>query len=83
MSNARKCLKLGNDFPYDAGRRFWDKGSTPPPPPKDWAHAAARGVLADLQDRAGIKHKLEEVDHATRSQIVKSLAEIIRLAQRP
>lgn len=49
-----------------------------PPPPTDWAHAAARGVLADLLDRKGIKHGFTDVEEDTRVEIVQSLAEIIR-----
>ncbi len=67
-------LELGREFPYN------DR------PPKDWAEAAALGILADLCDRGGIKHALEDVecsddeDESIRNEIVMSLAMIIRRA---
>ncbi len=73
-------LKMGADFPYDAGEEFWDGDGKTPPPAKDWAHAAARGILSDLEDRRGIKNELDGVDHETRAELVESLSEIIRQA---
>ena len=74
-------LQHGNKFPYDASDKWWyeeieDPG--PPPEPKDWAHAAARGVVADLQDRRGIKDGFNRVDEETRKNIVETIAAIIR-----
>lgn len=48
--------------------------------PKDWAHAAARGVVADLQGRRAIKWGFDDIDEEIRAEIVASLAAIIRLA---
>ena len=76
---ARAKLEHGDKFPYDAGKEFWDDDRHSPPT-KDWAHRAARGVIADLWDRRGIKHELDEVDHDVRGELVAGLAEIIRLA---
>ena len=79
---AERALKLGERFPYDAGADFWEDRSSSPPTAKDKAHAAARGALANLLDRRGIKHVLEDVDHDVRQEITESLAAIIRLATR-
>jgi hypothetical protein len=80
MNIAKRRLELGANFPYDAGADFWEDRNPKPPPATDWAHAAARGVLADLLDRRGIKWELEKVDHDVRTELTQSLAEIIRLA---
>lgn len=79
---AKQRLKHGNDFPFDAPDAWWEGDATNPQPPKDWAHAAARGVVADLQDRRSIKHGLERgnIDENIRTEIVETLAEIIREA---
>ena len=53
MSKAESKLTFGDRFPYDAPDDWWadDSENTKTPPPSDWAHRAARGVLADLTDR--------------------------------
>ena len=73
----------GAEFPYDAGADFWEDRNPLPPPAADWAHAAARGVLADLLDRRGIKWALndEQIDHETRAELTQTMAAIIRAAQ--
>jgi hypothetical protein len=80
MDIARHTLERGAKYPYDAGTEFWADSEKTPPPPTDWAHAAARGVLADLCDRRGIKWELDKVDHDVRQELMQSLAEIIRQA---
>ncbi len=80
MDIAKHRLEHGAKFPYDADDKWWNGGGENPPPAKDWAHAAARGVLADLNDRGGIKHGFNEIDEDVRAEIVESLAEIIRRA---
>lgn len=67
-------ISQGVDNPYDAN----DDGD--PPPAVDKAHIAARGIIADLTDRGGIKHGFNDIDHPIRVEIVDSLAAIIRLA---
>lgn len=69
-----QTLKFGAEYPYDAN----DEGEAPPA--TDWAHAAARGVLADLCDRRGIKHELKNVDEDVRPELVEAIAAIIRAA---
>lgn len=69
MNDAQERLHWGTVYPYD------DTG-----PSKDWAHAAARGVLADLGDRGGIKHELRKVEPEIRAEIVESIGNIIRRA---
>lgn len=74
-------LKQGNKYPYD-GSDDWveERGIDNPPPPEDWAHSAARGVLHDLNDRRGIKHGFANIDEPIRVEIVQALAAIIRAA---
>lgn len=83
MSDAIVSLQHGEKYPLDAPDAWW-KGPAGQAPPlaKDWAHLAARGVIADLQDRGGIKQQLtQEIDEDTRVEIINSLAEIIREAK--
>lgn len=84
MGNARFWLKHGADFPFDAPDSWWrsENNITPAPAAKDWAHAAARGILADLGDRRGIKHELDALDEDIRIELVGSLADIIREAHK-
>jgi len=83
MGMSKHRLEHGAKYPYDGGADFWEDRTPTPPPATDWAHAAARGVLADLLDRRGIKWALddEQIDRETRAEIVQSLAAIIRLAR--
>lgn len=74
-------LEHGAEFPYDASDKWWDGDGSNPPPPKDWAHAAARGVISDLEGRRGIKNGFADLDEDIRAEIVVTLADIIRLAQ--
>ena len=79
---AEHTLKRGSEYPYDAPDKWWDGDGENPPTPLDWAHHAARGVLADLNDRGGIKHGFANIDEDIRAEIVQSLATIIRIASR-
>jgi hypothetical protein len=82
VDDVRYTLERGNALPYDAPNEWWVDSSDPAPPPADdWAHAAARGVMADLTDRHTIKRAFEGIDEDTRSEIVQMMAGIIRLAQ--
>lgn len=80
---AERSLRHGEKFPFDAPESWWNEpsGKASPPPATDWAHAAARGVLADLQDRRGIKRGFEDLDEEVRVDIVSALAAIIRAAR--
>lgn len=80
MDLAIHRLELGNKFPFDASDE-WQSEMGPPPPPLDWAHSAARGVIADLTDRLGIKNGFNGIDEDVRVEIIESLAEIIRQAE--
>lgn len=73
-------LRHGAKYPYDAPDEWWDSDGSNPPPATDWAHSAARGVLADLNDRRGIKQGFAGLDEGVRAEIIASLAEIIRQA---
>lgn len=72
--SAKSNLRFGAEHPYDAD----EDGNFEPP--KDWAHAAARGVLADLCGRRGVKSELEQVDDETRAELTAELAATIRAA---
>ena len=82
MNQAKDTFDRAQVFPYDASDKWWKGGGEGAPPAKDWAHAAARGILADLTDRRGIKRELEGVDEEVRIEIVDSIAEIIRYAKK-
>ena len=78
MDIAKHTLTRGTNYPYDAPDDWtFDDG---PLPASDWAHVAARGVIADLCDRGGIKHGFNNIDEEIRVEIVSSLASIIRAA---
>lgn len=81
-TDAERALISGAKYPYDAPDGWWDGSGDNPPAPVDQAHAAARGVLADLQDRGGIKHGFANIDEEIRKEIVAALADIIREAYR-
>ena len=78
--SAVRSLKMGERFPFDADDKWWRGDGEKPPIAADWAHSAARGVLADLTDRKGIKYGFDNLDEDVRAEIVASLAEIIRAA---
>lgn len=75
-------LTHGNAFPFDATDKWWKRiiDDVPLTPATDWAHYAARGVLADLTDRRGIKDGFNDLDEDVRIEIVQSLADVIRAA---
>lgn len=75
-------IKHGNQYPFDEIDAWWNDENEPQKPskPKDWAHATARGIIASLQDRQGIKHQLTtQIDEETRQEIVGEIAAIIRV----
>jgi hypothetical protein len=79
-NDALWLLEKGAKYPYDAGEDFWEDKIPIAPLAIDWAHAAARGVLADLLDRSGVKEELDGIDHNVRAELTQSLADVIRLA---
>lgn len=79
--NVLRTLEHGDKFPYDAPDAWWRAYGEEPPPPRNWAHRAARGVLADLTDRRDIKRGFENVDEDIRAEIVDTLAVIIQAAK--
>lgn len=74
----------GQEFPFDATDEWWssDDLDDGPPPPIDWAHAAARGIIADIQSREDLCDIFahSEFDAETRVNMVLTMAAIIRLA---
>ena len=47
---------------------------------RDWADAAAHGVLADLSDRRGFRQLMDELDLEVRTGLTAALGNIIRQA---
>lgn len=85
IPDAKRAIGRGDVYPFDAPDTWWNKPLSdlaPPPPPKDWAHRAARGIVADLTDRHGFKGSFTRIDEDVRVRIVEQLAEIIREAVR-
>lgn len=84
MSDAPHSLERGAALPFDAPDQWWATDEKEAPPPAlDWAHAAARGILYDFLDRRGIKHGFSGIDEDVRTEIVQSMAAIIRAAAPP
>jgi hypothetical protein len=71
-------LIKGDRYAYDA-----PDDAEIAPPPIDWAHRAARGIICNLTDRKAIKRGFEEIDEEIRVEIVDSMADIIRAASPP
>lgn len=83
LTDTLHSIHMGVNFPYDASDVWWNTPSPLcPPPAKDWAHLAARGVVASLEDRRGIKRGFAEINEDIRVEIVESIAAIIRLAHK-
>lgn len=80
QSDPNVDLDHGARFPFDAPDAWWQEGGLPPPAALDWSVVAARGVIANLQDRRSIKHGFDDVDEDVRTELVASLAAIIRQA---
>lgn len=78
--DARQSLHSGEHYPFDASDEWLElySGSRLPPEAKDYAHRAARGIVADLQDRRGVKNGFSRIDEDMRIDIVESIAAIIR-----
>jgi hypothetical protein len=74
QTKALKHLQHGASSPFDGD-------IDNPTPAVDWAHAAARGVLANLLGRRGVGDELEQLDQELRDEIVEEVAEIIRVAK--
>lgn len=68
MKDEHRDLARGVEYPYHGQK------------PKDWAEAAAVGIMWDLNDRGGIKHELENIDEEIRVEIIEHMAKIIRAA---
>jgi hypothetical protein len=78
------CLQQGDRYPYDATDEWRDTNhEDDAPPAEDWAHSAARGIVANLRDRRGIKHGFDNVDEDVRRGIVAAIRRIILLAHTP
>ncbi|MGF6996846.1 hypothetical protein P3T25_005221 [Paraburkholderia sp. GAS32] len=77
---AKNLIEAAAQSPYDAPDVWLQASDLPPPPALDWAHAAARGILEDLRGRSGVGNELEALDEDVRTELVESVADIIRTA---
>ena len=92
------CMQQGEEYPYDASDAWNDTvDDAAAPPAEDWAHNAARGIIANLRDRRGIKrgiianlrdrrgvkHGFTNVDEDVRQDVVAAIRHIILLAHTP
>lgn len=80
--SAKTTLEHSDEFPYDAGAKFWNGSGSNPPKAKDWAHRAARAVITELKGRGGFDDLFENFEHSLRKEIVKSITNIITLAEK-
>jgi hypothetical protein len=79
MTKTQQRINHGASFPFDC----WDgAGNCTPTPATNWAHAAARGIFADLTDRRDIKTVLYDIDQDVQAEMVQSITEIILTAER-
>jgi hypothetical protein len=74
---AKQKIEFGKKFPFDFFGDDW-KDATPA---TDWAHLAARAVMADLTDRRGIRQEIDQVDDDVKLEILNVLTTIIREAK--
>lgn len=80
MSEYDSLIEMGEKFPYDAPDAWnRDYPNVEPIPSTDWAHKAARAIIQDLKDRAGISYELETIEEKYRIEIIAKIAWIIRL----
>lgn len=83
MKTAKEALLHGDEFPFDAHDSWWyngDEDKGPPPAPFDWAHRAARGIIAELKERRGIKGGFTDLEEKVRVELVQKIARIIGAA---
>jgi hypothetical protein len=69
--DAKVNLEFGNLHPLDEGA-----GES-----SDFAHSAARGIAAMLQDNPDMAALLEAMDESMRAEMIAGMADIIREAQ--
>lgn len=82
--DAGHALHSGEHYPFDATDEWIEmySASRLPPEAKDYAHRAARGIIANLQDRRGVKYGFNRIDEDMRIDIVEDISAIIREAVR-
>lgn len=72
--STRIAIEQALSNPYDGKGYFV--------PAKDFAHLAARAVIADLLGRKGIRYELEAIENDDiRHEIINSLSDVIRSAK--
>ena len=81
---ARWSLEIGGKFPYDKPDSWWadSHDSHPVLLAPSWQVSAARGIVANLRGRRGIKYELQtdRIDEDVRQEIILTLAAIIEAA---
>lgn len=77
-TEAKRMLDIGARFPFDATDEWRNSEGVEPPPPADWAHAAARGILADLTDHQDLVDQLGNLAEDVRAELTVEIARIIR-----
>ena len=81
INRAQVALRYGAQMPVDIDiPREMDPDDFKPPRCGDWALRAARGVVAEMQGRVGIKEVVAESDPEQIKDFLKVVAEIIRVA---
>ena len=76
---ALKALDHGARVPFDDPMPGFNPDQAPPPA-RSWAHAAARGVYASLED-TNVLHRHQDVYEAEkRSEIIDGMTDIIQMA---
>jgi hypothetical protein len=66
---AERSISLGASNPYDGDHRT----------PRGAARLAVLGILADLNDRRGVKHELYLIDSDVRREITQELEAIVQV----
>jgi hypothetical protein len=82
LTRAQRRLLQSELSPFDASDAWRTNGNRDDPPKaKNWAHAAARACIAELQERQGIAPAFDGISEVNRSELVHTLSQIIRAAQ--
>lgn len=80
LDAAMQRVTAGNAYPYDAPDNWWRNTTAREIPPRNWAHAAARGVMAELRTDPNDIHRIQDADQIARDRLVHMLELIIRAA---
>jgi len=84
--HARQQLAYGDTAPFDdalSGEQAFNCDGNPVTLDQDWAVRAARGIIANFEDRGASFNEAfhpEKINHETRLEIVEVMAAVIREA---